>query len=99
MSVRKSIMEHATVRENESSVSVDIKDPEVSKKDVEEMVDTCRSGNNSCCGDEFFSSIDGISVSEANGVKSIDIRGKGLTGELMKDKVKTCNCGCAGRDE
>ncbi len=99
MTVRKNIMENATVRENESGISVDIKDPEVSKKDVEEMVDACSSGNNSCCDDEFISSIDGISVSEADGVKSIDIKGKGLSGELMKDKVKSCNCGCAGGDE
>lgn len=99
MSIRKSSMENATVRENGSGVSVDIKDPDVSKKDVEEMVDTCRSGNNSCCGDEFFNSIDDLSVSEAEGVKSINIIGKGLTGKLMEDKVKSCNCGCADRDE
>lgn len=92
MVITKKNLNDATVNERDGKVTVNIKDNEITKKDVEDLTNSCRTGSHSCCGPEFFDNVDDFSVTGRDSDVSINISGKGINKKLIEKNLKTCDC-------
>jgi len=92
MVITKNSLNNANINEEDGKVTVNIKNNETTKKDVEDMTNSCRTGDHSCCGPEFFDKVDDFSVTGKDYDVSINISGKGINKKLIEKNLKTCNC-------
>jgi hypothetical protein len=92
MVITKNSLNNANIKEKDGKVTVNLKNNEIKKKDVEDMANRCRTGNHSCCGPEFFDNVDDFSVTGKDSDVSINISGKGINKKLIEKNLKTCDC-------
>ena len=92
MVITKSSLNNANVKEKDGKVIVNIKGNEITKKDVEDMTNSCKTGNHNCCGPEFFDNVDDFSVTGKDSDVSINISGKRINKKLIEKNLKTCDC-------
>jgi len=81
----------STVTQNESGVEVRVQG-KVEKNSIEEMVEKCSTGTQSCCGSDFFAKVTSIKVSGQDGDVSIHVNGDDVTKEMIETNLRNCDC-------
>jgi predicted sugar kinase len=89
--MKNELHEMSTVTQKESGVEVRVQG-RVEKESIEEMVEKCSTGTQSCCGPDFFAKVTSIKVSGQDGDVSIHVNGNDVTKEMIEDNLRNCTC-------
>lgn len=65
---------------------------DIERDKVDAMVEKCGTGTCNCCGPEFIQQLDGIEVEGRDGDVTIHVKGKGVTSDVISEKLAICDC-------
>lgn len=85
------LQEMSTVIQKKQGVEVRVQG-DVEKGKIEEMVEKCSTGTQSCCDPDFFSKVNSIKVSGQDGDVSIHVSGNEVTKEMIEANLRNCDC-------
>lgn len=78
------------VAESDEGVDVHVQG-DVQRDTVERMIESCGTGNESCCGPEFFERVSDISVDGKDGDVTIHVSGQ-VTPGMIEQNLSECDC-------
>ncbi len=85
------LAEMGTVHQKEGGVDVNLKG-EVERQKVDDMVQKCSTGTQTCCGPDFFEKVDGIEVEGKDGDVTIHVKGDKVTSGMIEQNLSNCDC-------